>query len=140
MINPKKYPPIERSADGSLITMTPRQHQAAVRLIRSRCCNCDNDNCLLLDDGEEVICPQILSSSVCCTYFRHILLKEPEAQALEAALFRKDDLRRCARCGKPLSAHGNRAKYCDDCKVAAQREQQAKYARERRAKSRKIET
>lgn len=140
MFNPKLYPPMERNPDGSLIRMTPKQHREAVRLIRSRCCNCKDGNCLLLDRGEEVVCPQSISRSVCCTYYRHVLLKEPEAHALETALFRKDDLRHCARCGKPYTANGNRAKYCDDCKVIVQRQQQAEYARKRRAKSRKIET
>lgn len=139
MFNPRKYPPIERNPDGSLIQMTTRQRWGANRLIRARCCNCDQDNCLLLDRGEEVICPQLLSHSVCCTYFRNVLLKEAEAKALETTLFRKDDLRCCARCGKSFTAHGNRAKYCDDCKIIAKREQQADYAKRRRSKRRKIE-
>lgn len=134
-----KYPPIERTPDGSLPRMTTKQHREAVKLIRRRCCNCDHGNCLLLDDGDEVVCPQTLTHSVCCTYFRHVLLHEPEAQALYAALFNKDDLRRCVRCGKSYASHGNRAKYCDGCKLIVQREQKAEYARKRRAERRKID-
>ena len=139
MSYPMKHPPMERKPDGSLYRMTPKQHREAVRIINERCCNCDDGNCLLLDDGEEVVCPQTISYSVCCAYFRHVLLKEPEAKKLEAEIFRKDDLRRCNRCGKPFASTGSRAKYCADCKVIVQREQKAEYARRRRAESRKIE-
>ena len=137
MSNPMKVPPMERKPDGSLYRMTPKQHREAVRIITDRCCSCDEGNCLLLDDGDEVVCPQILSASVCCTYFRHVLLKEPEARKLETEIFRKDDLRLCARCGKPFAATGSRSKYCADCKGVVQREQKAEYARRRRAESRK---
>lgn len=79
MSYPMKVPPMERKPDGSLYRMTPKQHREAVRIINDRCCNCYDGNCLLLDDGEEVVCPQMLSCSVCCTFFRNVLLKEPEA-------------------------------------------------------------
>ncbi len=72
-------------------------------------------------------------------FFRNVLLKLTEAAGLEAEIFHDDNVRRCARCGKPYVAHGNRAKYCDECKVIAKKEQQAEYARRRRANSRKIE-
>lgn len=139
MFNPKDYPPIERSKDGSLPRMTPRQHQHAVRIIENHCCNHDNGNCLLLDHGEEVVCPQSISNSVCCTYFYHVLLQEPGAQTLNAALFHIDDLKHCVRCGKPFASKGNRAKYCADCKVIVQRKQKAEYAKRRRVDSRKID-
>ena len=140
MFNPKAYPLIERNVDGSLIRMKLRQSWAAKRIIREYCCNLrDERNCLLLDDGEEIVCPQLLSRSVCCTYFRHVLLKEETALALEEELFGSAAVRRCARCGKPYIAHGNRAKYCDEYKVIAKKEQQAGYARRKRASRRKIE-
>ena len=119
MFNLKAYPPIERNAD---------------------CCNLqDERNCLLLDDGEEVTCPQLRNRSVCCTFFRNVLLKLAEAAGLEAEIFHEDNVRLCARCGKPYIAHGNRAKYCDECKVITKKEQQAEYARRKRARRRKIE-
>ena len=139
MFNPKEYPPIERNKDDSLPHMTPRQHQHAVRIIGDHCCNCDNGNCLLLDHGEEVACPQALSHSVCCMYFYHVLLQLPKAQTLNAALFHINDLKRCVRCGKPFASSGNRAKYCADCKVIVQRKQKAEYAKRRRGDSRKID-
>lgn len=140
MFNLKAYPPIERKADGSLIRMKLRQSWAAKRIIREHCCNLrDERNCLLLDDGEEVACPQLRSRSVCCKFFRNVLLKLTEAAGLEAEIFHDDNVRRCARCGKPYIAHGNRAKYCDECKVISKKEQQAEYARRKRVSRRKIE-
>ena len=139
MFNPKDYPSIKRNKDGSLPRMTPRQHQNAVRIIEAHCCNYDNGNCLLLDRGVEVVCPQTISNSVCCMYFYHVLLQEPKAQTLNAAVFHIDDLKRCVRCGKPFASTGNRAKYCADCKVIVQRQQKAEYAKRRRVDSRKID-
>ena len=135
MFDPRKYPPIERNPDGSLIHMTLRQSWAAKRLVK-RCCNYINGRCLLLDDGEEVRCPQYSSRSVCCTYFRYVLLKDPGAAALEAELFHGIASRRCERCGKPYIANGNHAKYCDDCKLIVKRKQQAEYARRKRERAR----
>jgi len=37
--------------------MDYRQHQAARRLVHE-CCNYDEGNCLLLDDGEPCVCVQ----------------------------------------------------------------------------------
>ena len=84
----EQFPPIERNADGSLVRMALRQWWAAKRIIREHCCNLrDERNCLLLDDGEEVACPQLRSRSVCCTFFRNVLLKLAEAAGLEAEIF-----------------------------------------------------
>ena len=125
--------PIERKPDGSLYRMTPAQHREAKKIIRKLCSNCVNDNCIRLDKGEEVPCPQMLSASVCCRFFRHVLLKDPEAGTLEAEIFTSGTRKRCAVCGKTFCAKSNRAKYCAACKVAAQRQQQAEYARRKRA-------
>ena len=136
MFDPRKYPLIERNQDGSLIRMTLRQSWAAKRLVK-RCCNYGNRACLLLDDGEEVRCPQYSSRSVCCTYFRYVLLKDPGAAAMEAELFHDISSRRCELCGKPYIANGNRAKYCDDCRLIVKRKQQAEYVRRKRELARR---
>ena len=122
-----------------IVPIKPEQVEQVNILVRSACANCQDGCCLLLDDGEEVACPQLRSRSVCCTFFRNVLLKFPESAGLEAEIFHDNNVRRCARCGKPFIPGGNRAKYCDECKVIAKKEQQAEYARRRRANSRKIE-
>ena len=138
MFDPRQYPPVERNADGSLVRLTLKQWWEVKRLIREHCCNLDPDgNCLLLDDGEPVACPQLWSRSVCCAFLRFVLMRI--SSALELYVFHSDDLRRCARCGRPFIPGGTRAKYCAECKIIAQREQKAEYAKKRRAKSRKIE-
>ena len=125
--------PIERKPDGSLYRMTPAQHREAKKIIRKLCSNYCDGNCIRLDQGEEVPCPQMLSASVCCRFFRNVLLKDPEAGTLEAEIFTSGTRKRCAVCGKTFYAKSNRAKYCAACKVAAQRQQQAEYARRKRA-------
>ena len=87
MFDPRNYPSMERNPDGSLIRMTLLQSWAAKRLVKT-CCNYIEGACLLLDDGVEVACPQYKSRSVCCAYFRYVLMKDPGAAAMEAELFR----------------------------------------------------
>ena len=125
--------PVERKPDGTLYRMTPAQHREAKKIIRRLCSNYCDGNCIRLDKGEEVPCPQMLSASVCCRFFRHVLLKDPEAGTLEAGIFSSGTKKHCAICGKEFYSAGNRAKYCADCKAGAQRKQQAEYAKRRRA-------
>jgi hypothetical protein len=110
--------------------MTPAQRKQANALICKACCNYDNGNCLLLDDGEEVICPQSISYSVCCKWFRRAVL--PQDKPLEAAIMGRDTLKRCDVCGKAFASASNNAKYCGRCAKAVQRRQKAEHARKRR--------
>ncbi len=46
-----------------------------VSLIKAQCCNCYDGNCLLLDDGETHICPQLITPShIVCRYFLESVL------------------------------------------------------------------
>ena len=89
-------PLIERQPDGPLPRTSGRQRLRAVTLIHKLCSACDNGHCLYLDGGEEVPCPQTLSYSVCCKFFRWVLLKDGAGQALETELFGKDTMKQCA--------------------------------------------
>ena len=89
MFHIKELPPVERRANGSLYRMDAKQRREAVRLIRERCSYYDSGNCLYLDRGEEVACPQSISYSVCCKFFRHVLLKDEAGRGLEAEVFRQ---------------------------------------------------
>ena len=64
----KRLPPIERRPDNSLYRMTPAQRKQANALIRRECCNCEDGNCIVLDDGDACTCPQTISFSVCCKF------------------------------------------------------------------------
>ena len=113
--------------------MTPKQRQAAVRLIRTICCHYDDGNCILFDSGETCVCPQSISYSVNCKFFRQVLLEDKEGLALKAEIFKDDTTKRCAVCGKAFQSKSNNAKYCKDCAADIQRKQKAVRARKRRA-------
>jgi len=83
------------------------QRRTAVKLIRKRCSNYDVGNCLLLDDGDTCVCVQSISYSVCCKFFRHVLLEDKAGQPLKAEIFRDDTTKRCLICGKAFQAKSN---------------------------------
>ncbi len=49
-----------RSMSG-LKRLTPQQSRKVNSLIKKTCCNCIDGNCILLDDGDECVCPQLIS-------------------------------------------------------------------------------
>ena len=64
----------------TLPRLTPGQARSVRRLTR-QCCNNDNGNCLLLDDGNPCVCPQTISYSLICKHFRRgVLPLEPELE------------------------------------------------------------
>ena len=127
----KRLPPIERKPDGSLYRMTPAQRKQANSLIRRECCCCEGGNCISLDDGDTCTCPQTVSFSVCCKWFRWSVL--PLDGTLEAEIFRDKELKRCAVCGRVFVPKSNRAKYCPDCAARVHRRQKTESERKRRS-------
>lgn len=127
----KRLPPIECKQDGSLYRMTPTQRKQANALIRRECCNYEDGNCMLLDDGDTCACPQTASFSVCCKWFRWSVL--PQIGTLEAEIFRDKDLKRCAVCGGVFVPKSNRAKYCPGCAARVHRRQKTESERKRRS-------
>ena len=57
-----------RAMSDKLPRMDYRQHRRARRLVHE-CCNYDEGNCLLLDDGEPCVCVQSISLSLMCRWF-----------------------------------------------------------------------
>ena len=112
--------------------LTPPQSRKVNALVRRTCCNYDNGNCILLDDGDTCVCPQLISYSLLCKYFRNAVL--PAEPMLEANIL-GTRLERGGSCGAPILTKGNRKKYCDRCAVRAYKKQQAEYARRKRAES-----
>lgn len=129
----KRLQPIERRPDDSLPRMTPGQRRRANARIRTNCCNYDNGNCLLLDDGEECVCVQSISYSVCCTWFRHAVL--PQDNPLETELFHSGNVKHCAVCSTAFVPGSNRAKYCESCTGEVHRKQKNTSGRKRRGKA-----
>ncbi len=46
--------------------LTPPQSRKVNSLVKKECCNCERGHCILLDDGEECVCPQLISYSLLC--------------------------------------------------------------------------
>ena len=66
-----------------VLKITPKQRTKINALVRKTCCNCYKGNCLLLDDGEETKCVQLISRyGIYCNYFRRaVLLSDSELYA-----------------------------------------------------------
>ena len=112
------------------IELTPSQRRRCNRLIKRLCANYDDGNCLLLDDGEPCVCPQTISYSLLCRYFRNAVL--PAEKELYADIF-KQRTYRCAECGTAFTPNSNRQKYCPECGCSIRRKQKADSARRRRS-------
>ena len=84
-----------------------------------------------LDDGDAHTCPQAISFSVCCKWFRWSVL--PQAGTLEAEIFRGKDLKCCEVCGGVFVPKSNRAKYCPGCAARVHRRQKTESERKRRS-------
>lgn len=113
-----------------IIRLSPRQSRRVNALVKRECCNCESGNCLLLDDGDPCVCPQLISYSLLCKWFRIAVL--PLDQVLYAELHHRKDMRRCAACGASFVPGSNRAKYCPDCRKRIIRRQSAERMRKRR--------
>ena len=126
----KNLPPLERRPDGTPYRMTPAQRKRANSLIRRACCNYEGGNCIVLDDGDTCACPQMISYTVCCKWFRWAVL--PLDKALEAEIYCGDRVKRCAVCGAAFVPRSNRAKYCLECAKRVHRQQKNASDRKRR--------
>jgi hypothetical protein len=52
------------------LKLNPQLFEKVSTLIKTQCCNCYEENCLLLDDGDTHICPQLITQShIICRYF-----------------------------------------------------------------------
>lgn len=80
--------------------LTPRQSRKVNTLVKKECCNCENGNCILLDDGDTCVCPQLISYSLLCKWFRIAVL--PLDKLLYAELYQTEDRKKCTVCGALL--------------------------------------
>ena len=112
-----------------LIRLTPSQRKQCNRLIRKLCANYDEGNCLLLDDGETCVCPQTISFSLLCKYFRRAVL--PADKALCADIYNERTVL-CVNCGQAFVPNSNRQKYCSVCARKIHRKQKTESEQKRR--------
>ena len=62
------------------LKLNPQLFEKVSTLIKTGCCNCYEENCLLLDDGEAHICPQLITPShIICRYFLECVLPSDKA-------------------------------------------------------------
>ena len=100
--------------------------------IINECCNYDNGNCIVLDNGEPCVCVQSISYSLLCRWFITAVL--PLDGKLEAALLHRADRKRCTECGGYFLPKSNRGKYCPDCAGRMKRIRAAQRKRKQRDK------
>ena len=57
------------------LKLNSRLFEKVSTLIKMQCCNCYEENCLLLDDGEDHICSQLITPSrIVCRHFLESVL------------------------------------------------------------------
>ena len=120
--------PVMRKSNGTLPRLTAQQQYLANRIIRSCCSNYDDGRCLLLDENS---CPQMITKSVICRFFRHVLLEDQQGQLLKVEIFNRNTLKTCFICGSKYQSVGNRAKYCEICKRIIHRKQKTESKRKK---------
>ena len=109
--------------------MNDSQFRRARKLIRRLCANYDGGNCLPLDGGDFCPCPQLISPTLICKYFRAAVL--PADRDLCAEVMREKPVKRCCVCGAPIAAFSNAAKYCPGCALRERRKKDAERKRNR---------
>ena len=116
--------------------MTEKQFSRAKKLLRRLCANYDRGNCLLLKyDCDPCPCPQLISNTLLCRYFRAAVL--PADQELLAEIMDRRTHQHCVICGKPIFRPSNAVKYCVNCAVSERRKRDAARKRKRRLDVRK---
>ena len=108
--------------NGPLPKLTARQRKSVNALIKKECCNYYEGNCLLLDDGETNCCPQMITYSLWCQYFRRSVL--PLQPELEDEIINSKKLSaKCVNCGMAFKKNSNSHKYCNRCASLIRKEQ-----------------
>ena len=114
--------------------LTPDTYRSVNAVIKQYCCNYYDGNCILLDSDYPCTCPQSISYSLLCKWFRDNVL--PNDRKLYGELLIAEKRKKCFVCGKYFIANSNRAKYCSDCRERITRLQAAQRKRKQREMSR----
>ena len=85
------YPKNGKEVYVMVLKITPKQRTKINALVRKTCCNCYKGNCLLLDDGEETKCVQLISRyGIYCNYFLKAVL--PAEKELYTEILRQNGI------------------------------------------------
>lgn len=113
--------------------ITPKQAKQIHKLVRSLCCNCDNNNCLLLDNGESHKCVQLISQyGIYCNYFKKVVL--PADKELYTEIMSNSSSKICTACGSRFYSQVKNKRYCDNCAEKIKRKKAAERKRKERSK------
>lgn len=116
-----------------IMKITPKQAKQIYKLVRSLCCNCDHDNCLLLDDGDAHKCAQLISQyGIYCNYFKKAVL--PADKKLCAEIMETNSDKICTACGSRFYSEAKNKRYCYDCAEKIKRQKAAERKRKERSK------
>lgn len=116
-----------------IILLTPKQSRRTNALVRKLCCNYDGGHCILLDDGDPCVCPQLITySHIICKWFRAAVL--PVDKELYIELMKPPNTKQCSVCGRYYLPKGNRSKYCPDCRKSVIRRQNTQAVRNWRSR------
>ena len=122
-------------AAADLPRMNERQFSKAKKLLRRLCANYDRGNCLLLDDGYDPHpCPQLISNTLLCRYFRANVLPA-DRELCESIL--GANFKWCAGCGRPFVPAAKNTVYCKICAADRTRRNKRKWAVKIRGQRRK---
>ena len=102
-----------------IIRLTREQAAAVYECVQKHCANCVDGNCLLLDDGDFIPCPQLITRSLLCRYFINAVL--PGDRQLYGSIMGWGT-KQCVRCGESFYPRNVCAKYCDRCRPIVRRE------------------
>ena len=115
----------------NILRMTPEQAAKVKKVVKKRCCNYIDGNCILLDGLDPCPCLQLITRSLICCWFLKAVL--PGEKELHQELVAKGDRKLCKECGAVYYSASNHSKYCTGCATTVKRRQQAEYARRKRA-------
>lgn len=121
----------------NIILHNTKQVKRVKSLVKSECCNYDNGKCILLDDGSSHVCPQLISLSLICKWFRIAVL--PLDEELHIQLVKQKNTRQCVHCGIAFVKASNSSKYCDKCRIIVRKKKKTEYERKRRFRNGQIE-
>lgn len=120
--------------------LTNKEIKEFCKLVKAECCNCNDENCILLDDGEEHVCPQLISRHLCCRWFEKAVMP---LEPILLSSFSTEDvgvIKKCVACGTEMIAADSRKKYCDACaKVRLRKQKSSHMARKRGSVVEKID-
>jgi len=113
--------------------MNTTQFRRAKKLVRSLCANHDYGNCVLLENRfGTCVCPQLISYSLICKYFRTAVL--PMDKELHAEIMETDKLTYCYDCQQPFVPDRKRTIFCRTCADRHKRQCKREWARKNRCK------